>query len=412
MSTAPLYRWPEDGQALIPYWAYTTDTIYQRELERIWYGAHWLYCGLEAELPEPGSYRTVTLGERPVIMARYGEGEGEISVVENSCAHRGTKLCWDRAGKVDNFTCPYHQWNYELTGELTGVPFRRGIRGDGGMPSDFKPSEHNLKRLKVEVVNGVIWASFSLETPSFRDYLGEKMFGLYERIFSGRKLRVIGYNRQRINGNWKLMLENNKDPYHAALLHVFFATFGLFRPDQASDLEMDETGRHACLMSIYKPGGENDVAGSLARLDDTLELQDPRIIQAVKELSGDETVRANTIFPSVILLQQVNSMQARQIVPKGPGAFDFVWTHFGFEDDDDEMRARRIRQANLFGPSGFVSADDAEVIRMAQEGLKEQAEEGSALMLMGGRDVASSSSMATETALRGMYQYYRTVMGL
>jgi len=143
-----------------------------------------------------------------------------------------------------------------------------------------------------------------------------------------------------------------------------------------------------------------------------LKLADPRIIQALKELSGDETVSATTIFPSIILLQQVNSMQARQIVPKGPGAFDFMWTHFGFEDDDVEMQERRVRQANLFGPSGFVSADDAEVVRMAQEGFVEQASLGKAMMLMGGRDVASSTTMATETALRGMYRYYRTVMGL
>jgi len=406
------HQWPADGEVFTPYWAYTDDDIYRRELERIWYGAHWLYCGLAVEVPEVGSYRTLTLGERPVIMARYGEDDAEISVVENSCAHRGTKLCWDRTGKVEGLTCPYHQWNYQLTGELVGVPFRRGIRGEGGMPKDFKPGDHNLNRLKVEVVNGVVWASFSPDLPSFRDYVGEKLFGYYERIFNGRKLRVIGYNRQRINGNWKLMLENNKDPYHAALLHVFFATFGLFRPDQASQLEMDEKGRHACLMSIFKPGGTNDVAGSLAALDDTLTLQDARIIQAVKELSGEETVRANTIFPSIILLQQVNSMQARQIVPKGPGAFDFMWTHFGFEDDDEEMQARRVRQANLFGPSGFVSADDAEVVRMAQEGFEEQAHDAAALMLMGGRDVASSNSMATETAIRGMYQYYRSVMEL
>lgn len=412
MTDSNALRWPDEGHSVAPYWAYTDEGIYQRELARIWYGAHWLYCGLAVEVPEVGSYRTVTLGERPVIMTRYGEGDEEISVVENSCAHRGTKLCWDRAGKVENFTCPYHQWNYELTGELTGVPFRRGIRGEGGMPKDFRPADHGLNRLKVEVVNGVVWASFSSETPPFRAYLGDKMFGYYSRIFNDRKLRVIGYNRQRINGNWKLMLENNKDPYHAALLHVFFATFGLFRPDQASQLELDDTGRHACLMSIYKPDAVNDVAGSLAGLDDTLSLADPRIIQAVKELSGEETVAASTIFPSIILLQQVNSMQARQIVPKGPGAFDFIWTHFGFEDDDDDMRARRVRQANLFGPSGYVSADDAEVVRMAQEGFEEQAETAKALMVMGGHEVGSSTTMATETALRGMYQYYRSVMAL
>jgi salicylate 5-hydroxylase large subunit len=412
MSTAARGEWPEGGATATPYWAYTDENIYEQELERIWQGPHWLYCGLEAELPEVGSYRTLTLGERPVIMVRSGAAPGEISVLENSCAHRGTKICWSRGGRVEELTCPYHQWSYQLTGELTGVPFRRGIRGEGGMPKDFNPRDHNLRRLAVEVVNGLVWASFGEQVPDFRTYLGAKLFGYYERLFSGRKLRVIGYNRQRINGNWKLMLENNKDPYHAALLHVFFATFGLFRPDQKSALEMDETGRHACLMSVRNEGGNNDMAGVLSGFDQTLKLQDPRIIQAVKEFPGEETVSAITVFPSVILLQQVNSIQARQIVPRGPGCFDFMWTHIGFEDDDEEMRGRRIRHANLFGPSGFVSADDSEVIRKAQEGFVRRTRDATALNLMGGRTVESSSSMATETAIRGMYQYYRQVMEL
>jgi salicylate 5-hydroxylase large subunit len=223
---------------------------------------------------------------------------------------------------------------------------------------------------------------------------------------------VIGYNRQRIRGNWKLMLENNKDPYHAALLHVFFATFGLFRPDQKNALYMDDTGRHACLTSVMGRGDASAISGALPGFDGQLRLQDPRLIQAVKELEGEETVAAITTFPSVILLQQVNSMQARSIVPRGCGAFDFVWTHFGFADDDAEMSARRVRHANLFGPSGFVSADDAEVIRMAQQGFGTAAEEEAAISLMGGREIAPATNMATETAIRGMYAYYRQVMDL
>lgn len=52
--------------------------------------------------------------------------------------------------------------------------------------------------------------------------------------------------------------------------------------------------------------------------------------------------------------------------PDGHGAFDFVWTHFGFGDDSAEM-TQRLRQANLFGPAGFVSADGGEVIEFSQE---------------------------------------------
>ncbi len=407
-------RWPQEHSATVPYWVYTDRDVYDAELARIWYGPHWLYAGLEAEVPEVGSYKTTTLGERPVIVARGADDR--ITVMENRCSHRGVKICQARFGKGAEFTCPYHQWSYTLDGELQGVPFRRGIKGKGGMPRDFDPKQHGLKRLNVEVVNGVVWASFSNETPPFRAYLGEKLWGYYTRIFSGRKLRIIGYNRQLLPSNWKLMMENIKDPYHAALLHVFFATFGLFRPDQKTAIEMDDTGRHACLMSVMPPPGEKsqgqDVLTSLPGFNTSLQLADRRLIEAVKELTGEETVGASTVFPSVILLQQVNSMQTRQLIPKGPDKFELIWTHFGFEDDDDAMRARRIRHANLFGPAGLVSADDGEVLQMVQDGITHAEPDNMVLMSMGGTDFKSEDHMATESAIRGMYAYYREVMGL
>ena len=69
---------------------------------------------------------------------------------------------------------------------------------------------------------------------------------------------------------------------------------------------------------------------------------------------GGPTAVMMTVFPSVIFQQQVNSVSTRHIQPDGHGAFDFVWTHFGFEDDSAEMTQRRLRQANLFGPAGFL----------------------------------------------------------
>ncbi|MGH6708782.1 MAG: aromatic ring-hydroxylating dioxygenase subunit alpha [Bradyrhizobium sp.] len=402
--------WSADPNASVPFWAYTDPDIYREELEKIWYGPHWIYCGLEAEVPEIGSFRTTTLGERPVIMIR--SGESEISVVENRCSHRGVKLCQTRFGQKKELTCPYHLWNYNLKGDLIGVPFRRGVRGQGGMPADFDPKKLGLRKLRAEAVNGVVWATFSEQTPSFRDYLGEKFWRNYERVYSGRELRVIGYNRQHIPANWKLMMENIKDPYHAGLLHVFFATFGLYRADQKSALEMDEKGRHACLLSIRGEQELNEVTGALPNFQADLKLADNCIIDAVHEFKGDETVGMSTIFPSVILQQQMNALSTRQIIPTGPDGFDYIWTHFGFADDSEDMRRRRTRQANLFGPAGYVSADDGEVVEMSQQGFAQAPQDDVALMMLDGREVGNANHMATETAIRGMYRYYRGVMGL
>ncbi len=404
----PQLSWPADADGRVPYWVYSDPDVYAAEIERIWYGPHWLYVGLEAELPEVGDYKTTTLGERPVIMVR--SDVGTIGVVENRCAHRGVKFCQERFGHATELLCPYHQWMYDLTGALKAVPFRRGVRKQGGMPADFDMAAHGLNRLRTETVNGVVWATFSAATPPFREYLGERFWTHYTRVYSGRKLEVIGYNRQHIPGNWKLMQENIKDPYHAGLLHVFFVTFGLFRADQKSAVEMDEHGRHGILISRKGEQVTNDVTAGMSNFKADLTLADPRILDVVQEFPGEETVGMITVFPSVILQQQVNSLTTRQIIPKGPGGFDFVWTHFGYADDTPEMRLRRTRQANLFGPSGFVSMDDGEVIEMSQQGFAHAPDED-AVVEMGGTSIGNTDHMVTETAIRGMYRYWRHVMG-
>ena len=76
---------------------------------------------------------------------------------------------------------------------------------------------------------------------------------------------MLGYMRQRIPSNWKLMMENIKDPYHASLLHVFLISFGLFRADQELSMEMDETGRHAVLVSRRAESGDRRRPGRCAR---------------------------------------------------------------------------------------------------------------------------------------------------
>ncbi len=62
--------WPGEGSSRIPARVYADPQIYARELERIFYGPHWSYVGLEAEIPEPGCFKRTSLGERSVIMAR------------------------------------------------------------------------------------------------------------------------------------------------------------------------------------------------------------------------------------------------------------------------------------------------------------------------------------------------------
>lgn len=406
----PIATWPEGAVSRVPYAVYADRALYERELERFFYGRHWSYVGLEAEIPARGDFKTTKIGERGVILTR--DLQGGINVVENHCAHRGVQFCQQRFGNQKGFVCPYHQWAYDLKGNLKGLPFRKGVGGRGGMPADFRLEDHGLNRLRVAVRGGVVFASFGDDVEPFEDYVGPEVLRYFDRLFDGRELKVLGYSRQRIPGNWKLMQENIKDPYHPGLLHTWFVTFGLWRADQQSQMVTDARGRHACMVSRRNQGGEGAVTEGVQSFKANMQLYDPRVLDVVPEAFWNgPTVVMTTIFPSVILQQQVNSLSTRQIVPRGPDGFDFVWTHFGFADDPPDLTERRLRQANLFGPAGYVSADDGEVVELAQDGLRQRPDYRTVSEL-DGRDTGGADHMVTETLIRGMYRYYREVMEL
>jgi salicylate 5-hydroxylase large subunit len=402
-------QWPAAGPSRIPNWVYTDPDIFAREQERIFQGPNWLYVCLDSEIPNPGDFTRSMLGTREVVAVRGMDGA--VNVLVNRCAHRSMQFCSANRGTAKEFTCPYHQWTYDLEGKLLGLPFLRGLRGQGGMPEDFRTEDHALERLAVTSRHGVVFASFAQPNQTLEEYLGPTMLGWFDRVFSGRALKVLGYQRQRLPSNWKLMFENIKDPYHASLLHVFLVTFGLFRMDQQSAVEMDDTGRHAVLVSRRGEQKANEATAQMRAFHENLRLGDPRLIEPVREFPGEATVVMQTLWPNLIVQQQSNGLAMRQIVPLDAENFDLVWTHFGYADDPPEMTERRLRQANLFGPAGFVSADDGEAMILSQMGIAgNEAAEG--LVEMGGREVADVPHTVTETAIRGFYQHYRAVMGL
>jgi salicylate 5-hydroxylase large subunit len=412
-ATQPIWGLQPTSRA--PGWIYTHAEIYQRELQRFFYDKHWCYVGLACEVPGTGDFKRTVVGERSVVMVR--DDTGAIRVVENRCAHRGVAFCRERHGNVQAFVCPYHQWNYNLQGDLVGLPFRRGVKQDGrvngGMPADFKLADHGLTQLKVAVRGGAVFASFDHGVESFEDFLGPEVLPYFDRVFSDqRPLTLLGYSRQRIPANWKLMQENIKDPYHPGLLHTWFVTFGLWRADQKSQMVMDSHHRHACMVSRRNEAAVagSDVTQGVSSFKAGMQLHDDRLLDVVPEAwwNGPSVVMM-TLFPSLIVQQQVNSLSTRHIQPVGPGEFDFVWTHFGLASDDAAMTQRRLRQANLFGPAGFVSADDGEVIEFVQQAFAAN-NQARTVSELDGLGVQATDHMVTETLIRGMYGYWRRVM--
>src|SRR5215471_11854070 len=97
MSDRELTRaWPDDGLTRVPYWLYQDEGNYRAELRRIFEGPTWSFVCLEADLPQPGDFRTTFVGEMPVIVVRAADGA--IRAFENRCAHRGALISLDDGG--------------------------------------------------------------------------------------------------------------------------------------------------------------------------------------------------------------------------------------------------------------------------------------------------------------------------
>ncbi len=406
-------QWPEDALHYIPDWVYTNREVYEREMNCIFRGKSWNYVALEAEIPNTGDYKRSYVGDIPVVVSRAEDGS--IHVFENRCAHRGAEFCRHSRGNNTEFVCPYHQWSYDLKGNLQGVPFKRGANKVGGMPKDFKNADHGLKKLHVTTLNGVIFASYSADVEPIEEYLTPEIQKDFDVVFNGKKLKILGYYKNELPCNWKMYHENLKDPYHATLLHSFLVVFGLLVAGNDAAMIADEKhGRHGTMASAKKEDKYAEVSEEnkkeMRSFHEGMQLHDERFLDFIKEFDSPWSVTMQTIWPNMIVQREMNTLGVRHIVPNGPNSMIMMWTMFGYEDDTEEMTQHRLRQGNLMGPAGFLGLEDNEAMKFVQEGVRRSSSTTNVIKL-DADTVGTSKTLISEAAIRAMYQYYRQVMG-
>lgn len=404
--------WP-NGNSRIPYRVFSDAGIYRDELDRIFLGPSWQYLGLADELSEPGDYRTTFLGETPVIVTR-GE-DGEIHAMLNRCAHRGNLVCLKERGHTkDGLTCVYHSWRYDLAGNLKSVAFRRGIGGKGGMPDSFRLEDHGLKPVRTDQFAGLVFGTLSPEAPPLSEYLGNLIGSHIARVMHG-KPKVLGTTSQILHNNWKLYVENVKDTYHASLLHTFFTTFRVSRLTNTGGVGIADSGAHHFSYTYGGKGDDNATSDAayadIQSLRQDYRLHDPRFLNAVDEIGDGITLQILSVFPNFVLQQINNSIALRLVLPKGPDKTELLWTYIGFADDDDAMTERRLQQANLVGPAGYVSMEDGAVGGFVQRAIR-GSEDDCSIIEMGGFEHTSQDTRTTEASVRGFWNAYRHMMGV
>lgn len=184
---------------------YTDAGLYQADLDLIWY-RDWIFAASAVELPKAGAYVTLQLGAYPVVVVR-GQ-DGVVRAFHNVCRHRGQRLCSKTSGQTAKLVCPYHQWTYETDGRLLWAR---------DMGADFDASKHGLKPVHCATAAGMVFICLADQAPDFAPV--QEMADRYTAPHGPQDLKVAHQSRIVENGNWKLVLENNRECYHCAGSH-------------------------------------------------------------------------------------------------------------------------------------------------------------------------------------------------
>jgi anthranilate 1,2-dioxygenase large subunit/terephthalate 1,2-dioxygenase oxygenase component alpha subunit len=281
------------------------------------------------------------------------------------------------------------------------------------MPADAKPESQAPKKLRVSSVCGLVFGTLSQAAPSLEDYIGPQIMPRIQRVMI-KPLKVLGAYTQVLPNNWKLYMDNVKDTYHASLLHLFFTKFRINRLTQKGGVFVSSDGaHHTTYTEMVEDSGEDYEKDGMrtAGSQKDFVLERPEILEQVDELGDRVAIQILSLFPGFVLHQIRNSLAARWLVPKGVERTELHWTLFGFHDDDEAMTRRRLLQANLVGPAGYISMEDGAATGFVQRGVAGSPERASVIE-MGGSTIGSGDSRITETAVRGLWQAWRRHMGL
>jgi len=409
-SPAARYAWPAADCTRIPYGMYRDPDVYAMEQKKIFQGPVWNYLALEAEIPNVGDFRTIEVGDTPVIVNRARDGS--LHAFVNRCAHRGATVQRANHGNARAHVCCYHHWGYNLEGKLIGVPFQKGVGGKGGLPDDFDKSQHCLRPLQVESLNGVIFGTFAQEVEPLKDFLDTTFVNQLHRLFHA-PIKILGYQRQRIRGNWKLYTDNLRDPNHGGLLHAFQVTFGIARLNQTGGAKLDKKARHNMSWAAQDMGKDyNAQEYATPRDANQITLQDDTLLQYRKEFPDNYNLTIASIFPNCIFQQIGNTLAVRQIRTKSVDEFEIFWTFYGYQEDDQAMTDHRLRMSNLVGPAGLVSMEDGEAIEIVHRAIA-AAQDRHAFVEFGGRGaVVDQETLVTESPMRGFWMHYCELMDI
>lgn len=203
---------PSTATNLLPREAYTSHDWYERE-QRDLFGRTWAFAGTVHDLPNPGDYRTVQAGPYSMIVLR--DTNGDLQGFHNICRHRGTELLEDCGNVGRSIVCPYHNWVYNLDGDLRGVPAQSAC-----FP-DLDKSQNALMKAAVGVFRDLVFVHPEAQPDESFDVWVDQLDSVPwpHDLGPGGLVESSDEFVYEMACNWKVFGENALDGYHLAYLH-------------------------------------------------------------------------------------------------------------------------------------------------------------------------------------------------
>ncbi|GAA2897272.1 aromatic-ring-hydroxylating dioxygenase subunit alpha [Pseudonocardia halophobica] len=361
--------------------------VFAREKELI-FDRCWLYVGHETELAKPNDFRTRTVGGRPVIFFR--DSKGVIRVWVNSCPHRGATLCREPSGNARFMTCFYHGWSFSNAGKLVSLPDDESYGPDFDRPGLAAPAQ-------VDSYRGFVFATFDPEAPDLRTYLaGAADYLDLVCDQSNEGMRVLaGTHEYSAKANWKLLVENSFDGYHAVTTHqrYFEMAIAARSGSEGDAVRARATGAGSTNTLVQSRGidlgnGHAVTAGSPVTggifgrpLTPAGQAEREKRFRGFAETYGEAWVdrmrgtRNLVIFPNLVVIDLVMGVVIRKIDPVSPDYMEVSAWHLAPPDEGPELHRQRLDNFLTFwGPGGLASPDDVEALETCQRSFASRGE--------------------------------------
>jgi p-cumate 2,3-dioxygenase alpha subunit len=369
----------EDGIFRVHRGVFVDREIFDRERAQI-FDRSWLFAGHVSEFPKPGDFVTRTVAGRPLILS-HGE-DGQVRVLMNTCRHRGNLVCREDKGSGDFFRCFYHGWIYDTRGELKSVP------GEEAYSDAFDREALGLEPApRMHDHRGCIFVSFDPEVESFQSYMGDALAVLDNTLDLGDMEFVHGQFKYSMRANWKLLVENSMDGYHALYTHErFFSKWlqseGLTRQPVAAapNGAMPNAPRGTVPLgnghvTTYYPSADGRPAVNRGYLEkyageDLLKFRAGLVSRYGAEKARMVEAGAGNylIFPNLMVID--GWWVFRTFYPSSPDYMEINGWACLPKNDPPALRKARLEWYLAFqGPGGFATPDDVEGLEGCQMGF-------------------------------------------